>query len=319
MRNLHLIVLLFLIRPAVFAQGEKPAYKTIATTFESLYNRNSYDSIFNLFSAEMKKALPLDKNTAFFTELKSSAGQIISRHFERYQSPFAVYKTTCERQVLSLNVALDARFKISGFFIQPYTPQLPVPERNTTALKLPFREAWTVFWGGDTRAQNYHVDVAVQKNAFDFLITDSAGKTHKGDGNINDDYYAFGKEILALCDATVVLVVDGVRDNVPRYQNPLFVTGNTVILKTAANEFIVLAHFKQHSIMVKEGEAIKQGDVLGLCGNSGNSSEPHLHLHLQNVEDMNIATGVKCYFSKLFVNGKEKHDYSPVKGDVIKN
>jgi murein DD-endopeptidase MepM/ murein hydrolase activator NlpD len=78
-------------------------------------------------------------------------------------------------------------------------------------------------------------------------------------------------------------------------------------------------HFKQGSIQVRQGDRIKQGQLLGLCGNSGNSSEPHLHFHLQNTEDFNIATGVKCYFNKLLVNGVLQTDYSPVKGNKIKN
>jgi len=97
------------------------------------------------------------------------------------------------------------------------------------------------------------------------------------------------------------------------------VPGNTVIIKTQNNEYLFFAHFKQHSIKVQQGQKVKQGQLLGLCGNSGNSSEPHLHFHIQNVEDMNIATGVKCYFDKIIVNGREKTDYSPIKGDEIKN
>ncbi len=59
-------------------------------------------------------------------------------------------------------------------------------------------------------------------------------------------------------------------------------------------------------INVKQGQKIKQGELLGLCGNSGNSSEPHLHFHIQNVENMNNATGVKCYFEEFYVDGKLK-------------
>ena len=64
---------------------------------------------------------------------------------------------------------------------------------------------------------------------------------------------------------------------------------------------------------------MKKGEILGLCGNSGNSSEPHLHFHLQNVEDMNIATGAKSYFEEIYVNGRLKKDYSPIKNEKIKN
>lgn len=158
-----------------------------------------------------------------------------------------------------------------------------------------------------------------QKNAFDIVVKDTKGNSFKTDGKSNEDYYAFGREIIAPSDGQVVLVVDGVKDNKPGEFNPIYIPGNTVIIKTANNEYQFFAHFKQHSIKVAEGQKIKQGQALGLCGNSGNSSEPHLHFHIQNVENMNIATGVKCYFDKIMVNGQMKIDYSPIKGDQIRN
>ena len=88
--------------------------------------------------------------------------------------------------------------------------------------------------------------------------------------------------------------------------NPIYIPGNTVIIKTANDEYLFFAHFKQHSIKVKQGQQVKQGELLGLCGNSGNSTEPHLHFQIQNVENMNKATGVKSYFDNILVNGELK-------------
>lgn len=68
----------------------------------------------------------------------------------------------------------------------------------------------------------------------------------------------------------------------------------------------------------ESSDLVKRGQLLGLCGNSGNSSEPHLHFHLQDLEDFNKSTGIKCYFDKLQVNGSLKINYSPVKGDKVK-
>ena len=185
-------------------------------------------------------------------------------------------------------------------------------------LLLPFKDEWTVVWGGDTRELNYHVENEAQKHAFDMIITNEKGASYKTNGETNEDYYAFGKELYAPCDGEVVLVVDGVKDNKPGVMNPVYIPGNTVIIRTDKNEYLFFAHFKQHSIKVTQGQKLKQGELLGLCGNSGHSSEPHLHFHIQHVEDMNVATGVKCYFDKLLVNGKVKGNYSPVKGDRIK-
>ncbi|MBA4166509.1 MAG: M23 family metallopeptidase [Chitinophagaceae bacterium] len=75
---------------------------------------------------------------------------------------------------------------------------------------------------------------------------------------------------------------------------------------------------KKHSIIVKEGQRVKRGQILGQCGNSGNSLEPHLHFHIQNVEDLNIATGAKCYFDSIVVNGVFRAHYSQLKMNVSK-
>ena len=320
MKNSLLTLTLILSVINLFGQTEKAAYKTIADKFETFYNSSNYDSIFVMFSGDMQTTLPLDKTTEFLTDLKSQAGKITKRQFIKYQETYAVYKTNFEKALFAVNISIDENSKINGLSIKPFAEDnLPKIERNSTKLILPFKDEWMVIWGGDTKDLNYHVENEAQKNAFDLVITDSKGKSYKIDGQKNEDYYAFGKEVIAPCDGEIVLVVDGVKDNKPGQLNPIYVPGNTVIIKTEKNEFLFFAHFKQNSIKVKQEQKVKQGQLLGLCGNSGNSSEPHLHFHIQNVEDMNIATGIKCFFDKIIVNGKTKTDYSPIKNDKIKN
>ena len=303
-----------------FGQTEKETSKKVSAEFEIHYNSDDYKNIFDLFSSEMKSALPIEKTTEFLKGLKSKAGKIQQREFVKYEQTYASYKTNFEGAIFAVNISLDNNSKINGLFVKPFKENnLPKLKRNKTELILPFKDEWKVFWGGDTKKLNYHVESEAQKNAFDILITGKNGKTFKTDGETNEDYYAFGKELIAPCDAEVVLVVDGVKDNKPGVLNPIYVPGNTVILKTKNTEYLLFAHFKQNSIVVKQGQKVKQGELLGLCGNSGNSSEAHLHFHIQNVEDMNQATGAKCYFSEIIVNGELKKDYSPIKGELIKN
>lgn len=313
----YLVVVLFaLMVNSLSAQTETLANKIVTDKFVENYNKNNYKAIFLMFSTEMQQALPLVETNEYMTDLKSDVGKIISKDFLRFKKRnFASYKTKFEKDTLTLNISIDEHSKINGFDI---VEELPEIERNITKLSLPFKGEWTTVWGGDTKELNYHVESRAQKNAFDFLIKNETGKSYRTDGEINEDYYAFGKELVAPCDGEVVLVVDGVKDNKPGELNPIYVPGNTVIIKTGNKEYLFFAHFKQHSINVKQGQKVKQGELLGLCGNSGNSSEPHLHFHIQNVEDMNIATGVKCYFNQLFVNGETKSDYSPIKEDKIK-
>ena len=321
MKFFLLILALSFFSANTFGQTEKIDSKAIADNFEKKYNAGNYEAIFSMFGTEMQDVLPIDKTQAFLKRLKSEAGQIVKRQFVKYvKGNYASYKTNFERALFAVNISIDKNSKITGLFVIPFKDDnLPKMDRNLTKLILPFKGEWSVMWGGDTEELNYHVESVAQKNAFDFLIKNRKGITYKTSGETNEDYFAFGKELFAPCDGEVVLVVDGVKDNIPGDLNPYYNPGNSVIIKTAKNEYLFFAHFKQYSIKVEEGQKVTQGELLGLCGNSGNSSEPHLHFHIQNVENMNIATGVKCYFDRLLVNGQPATDYSPIRKDKIKS
>jgi murein DD-endopeptidase MepM/ murein hydrolase activator NlpD len=319
MKRIILTVTLSLCMTMVFAQTEMPTYRNVAMNFEKFYNSEKYDSIFFMFSKEMQSAVPLDKTKEFLTNLHLQAGKIQKTEFVKYESTYAVYKTQFDKTVFALNFSLDSVTKINGLFVNAFKDEtLPKIDRNKTKMYLPFKEEWTVIWGGDTKELNYHVESNAQKNAFDIVITDKKGKSYKTNGKTNEDFYAFGKQLFAPCDGQVVFVQDGVKENKPGELNPAYVGGNMVIIKTSNNEFVVFCHFKNGSVLVKEGQQIKRGQLLGHCGNSGQSSEPHLHFHLQNGIDMNTATGIKCYFDKVIVNGKLVKDYSPIQKEKIR-
>ncbi|WP_316813113.1 peptidoglycan DD-metalloendopeptidase family protein [Pedobacter heparinus] len=318
MKKSFLTILLSLGLCIAYGQTESPESKYAVSVFKKYYNNNQFDSIFSMFSASTKVALPLDKTRGFLNQLKSKYGNLTEMSFQDYQNGFGIYKSAFQNGLLTLSIAVNKDKEITGLYAKPYEEATQsLLKRNITAMRLPFNGAWSVFWGGDTKESNYHVVSKFQKNAFDIVIHDAAGKSFKTTGKTNEDYYAFGQPLLAPCDAEVVLAVDGVKDNVPGAVNPMYVVGNSVLLKTKNKEYILFAHFKQHSLKVKQGDQVKRGQLLGLCGNSGNSSEPHLHFHIQDAEDFNKATGVKCYFDQLKVNGAVKTDYSPVKGDRV--
>src|SRR4029079_12590680 len=144
-------------------------------------------------------------------------------------------------------------------------------------------------------------DVPNQRFALDLLGIGADGKTKRGDGTRNEDYYAFNRDVLAPADGTVIEVVDGVRDNPPGSLNSYSAVGNCVLIQHRGDEVSVLAHFQRGSIVVKAGDSVKRGQLLGKCGNSGNSSEPHLHYHLQNSPVLQDGLGIKCVFQKVVV------------------
>ncbi|MFY0602587.1 MAG: peptidoglycan DD-metalloendopeptidase family protein [Flavobacteriaceae bacterium] len=315
----YILIFLIFFTSLSFAQ-EKENYKKVASAFMELYNKKDYKAIFEMFDTNMKVALPLEKTIAMFTNNIAPAGKIKSMEFLMLKGTAHVYKTTLDNVLLDFTISLDSENNINGFYGALHQPKSKGPklERNTTKMQLPFKEEWTVFWGGTTVEQNYHVAYNNQKYAYDILIIKN-GKSFKTDGKKNEDYYVFGKEITAPCDAKVVKVITGVKDNIPGKLNPKQLTGNTVVLETANKEFIMMAHFKEKSIVVKEGQLVKAGQLLGKCGNSGNTTEAHLHLSLQNVKNMNEAAGGKIFFEKIKVNGEIKEDYLPVKNDKIQN
>ncbi|MBM4018511.1 MAG: M23 family metallopeptidase [Planctomycetes bacterium] len=196
------------------------------------------------------------------------------------------------------------------------------PPTNQTELRLPFSGRWKTAWGGDTKELNHHHDNPAQRCAFDFLGVGPDGKTRRGGGKNNEDYYCWGRPILAPADGTVTEAIDGVRDNSPGSMNGYAAVGNAVIIEHRPGEVSVLAHLRQGSVAVKAGQRVKAGQTVGLCGNSGNSSEPHLHYHLQDSPILQAGKAVRCRFREVAVVTRDgptetRADYSPVKGDVI--
>ena len=275
------------------------------------------------FAQVMTEAFPPAKAATVLQQLRGQFGRFLSFGAPKFPAPdAAVYPGKFERGELDIKLHLDARGQVDGLFFAQPEPDEVAPEANRVPLALPFKGRWLVFWGGDTAEQNYHVNHPDQRRAFDLLGVDAQGKTHVGDGTRNEDYACFGRELFAPADGVVLEAVDGVRDNVPGQMNPLSAIGNGVTLELGPQEYAVLAHMQQGSVRVKAGDKVRRGQVLGLCGNSGNSSEPHLHFHLQHRPVHHRTLGIKAFFEQVMVErrgGKptlEKR-YSPVKGDII--
>ncbi len=311
-----------LLAAAGLAQDPAERYVKVVGRMVEAINAGDYPGTQRDFSKIMLDAFPLEKAEPFFKDLVANYGKITRLGPPRLTPPNqAVFPAFFERTVLDIRIILDHEDQIVGLWFNPHMADIPVPESHATVLRLPFAGRWQVVWGGDTRELNQHHDVTNQRYAFDFLGTDEQGKSYKNDGSRNEDYYAFGREILAPADGVVTDVIEGVRDNQPGSMNPYSAVGNAVFVRHRDYEVSVFAHFQQGSIRVRAGDAVKAGQVLGLCGNSGNSSEPHLHYHLQNTSVIQEGTGIKCFFDKVILTrgGKTlaERRCSPIKGDLV--
>jgi murein DD-endopeptidase MepM/ murein hydrolase activator NlpD len=323
MKKLVLISLvLFLLPSAVSAAEVTDRFEKVVNRMVKAINDANWPGVQTDFAKITLDAFPLEKSTPFFQGLVAQYGKIVKLDAGRFTPPnIVVFPARFERGILDIKIVLDSQDKIIGLWFLPHTPDVAVVEKHQTQLSLPFKGKWLVFWGGDTKELNYHHDTPNQRFAFDFIGVGEDGKTHKGEGKTNEDYYAFGREVIAPADGVVTDVINGVRDNVPGSMNPYSAVGNAVIIQHRESEVSVLAHLKLDSIKVKAGDKVTAGQLIGLCGNSGNSSEPHLHYHLQNTPVIQDGTGIKCIFQKVTAvkDGQEqvKTNYSPVKGDII--
>ncbi len=129
MRRTTIILILTFMTNVMFGQTDN--YKKAIENFQSNYNIEKYDDIFNTFSSEMKQALPIDKTKQFLSGLKSQVGKIEKTEFVSYQQgTYATYKTNFEKAVLAVNISLNKQNQINGLFIKSY--EEPIKTKSTT-------------------------------------------------------------------------------------------------------------------------------------------------------------------------------------------
>ena len=110
--------------------------------------------------------------------------------------------------------------------------------------------------------------------------------------------------MLAPADGTVVQVTDSYADNPPGRPDQVLPSGNRVPIWHGNQEYSLLTHLKQNSIKIKQGAKVKQGDVAGECGNSGNSPAPHLEYRLQNSRGIPLPQTMPVQFVDYVAGGK---------------
>ncbi|OFD64313.1 hypothetical protein BWGOE4_18530 [Bacillus mycoides] len=178
-------------------------------------------------------------------------------------------------------------------------------------VRFPLNERALVGWGGDRLETNYHVIKPNERWAYDILIPPAEVKSSK-----LEDYGIYGVKVMAPASGTVVSVNNDEKDLVPGSDDFQSMAGNHIYLRLdETGTFLFLAHLKKGSIKVKEGQHVNEGEVLAQVGNSGSSSEPHLHIHHQRQDPSNtsmfLTEGLPLYFRT------EKGAMMPERGTYI--
>ena len=165
---------------------------------------------------------------------------------------------------------------------------------------------------------------APERYAIDFIKLGDDGSSYSGDQSKNSSYHAYGVPILAVADGKIVSLKDGLPENVPQAKqmavtmNLVNIAGNHLVEDIGGGLYAGYAHLIPGSITVKPGARVHRGQVLGRLGNSGNSTEPHLHIQVCNAPSFLICEGVPMEFKRMSLTKYRirKRGETPVKLDL---
>lgn len=181
----------------------------------------------------------------------------------------------------------------------------------------PVKGRWYV--GSASSARSHHRARPAHEFALDLLKISADGSSHRGSGTRPDDYYAFGENVCAVADGVVVRAVNDIpetempragesrQDFAVRVLDAMWkkdpsgriAEGNLVIIRHAGGEHSVYVHLKSGSVRVKDGDKVRQGELIGQVGISGDGFQPHLHFQINDGPDPQYSRGLPLYFTNV--------------------
>lgn len=275
----------------------------------SLIMADEYERLYAQFSPPLKADVSLQEFRAlgkdFVKEIESFQQQ--SHLLLNGNETFVWTDETTEK---GLMVVMDTKGTIQGIRILDF---IQYPETDETLSKtvfdMPFHGEWLVVWGGKNVFVNYHYEFEFVRYALDF-VKEKNGYSYEGDPTLNESYYAFNEDILTPAAGKVVAAVDGIADNKPGSPTGMVSTplGNHVTIQHDNGEFSTLGHFKNGSVIVKPGDIVTVGQRIAKVGNSGESTEPHLHIQVQTKIDEETILNIPMAW---------KDGLQPIQGDIV--
>ena len=241
----------------------------------------------DFLSTALDAALPI----LFLISALLAYSRIRHRPWNRSTSIMRTHGFTAAMAVFFL--ALTAR-ALSGYGYQETAVELDFPLAGGT---------YYIGQGGSATSINSHYADRSQRYALDIVALDGLGA--RAAGLMPKDlpsYFAYDRAVKSPCTGVAIATHDGIDDNKISETNTRDPAGNHIVLACGPAR-VLLAHLRKGSIAVHGGELVTAGETLGRVGNSGNSSEPHLHMHayLGGVMDYNAGEGVPMTFGGRFL------------------
>lgn len=188
---------------------------------------------------------------------------------------------------------------------------------------LPFLECWTVANGGNNKETSHSWSICNQRYAYDFYIQKN-GSTFSGNGKNVTDYFCYGKTVLAAADGIVIEIKNLFEDTpIPEKEevdcHASDVRGNYIIIQHSEHEYSTIAHIKKDSFCVKVGDKVYRGQQIACCGNSGNTSEPHIHFQVQQGKSFLLSASLPIWFEKIRNHSISHNSPHISRGDIVEN
>ena len=194
-------------------------------------------------------------------------------------------------------------------------PELTVSPLRAITIQPPLRGAgWAAFNGCCTPNAHRNVRVAAgtrigtaETFAIDFLRVD-VNRFYEGNGKSNAQYPYFGAPVHAVAAGNVVARHDGMEESTPfqpatTLHKPEDFGGNYVLIRQAEGVYAFYAHLQKSSVAVAVGQRVPVGAVIGRLGNSGNSTNPHLHFGLLDRPDFLTGYSLPFVFPDFTLSG----------------
>ena len=170
---------------------------------------------------------------------------------------------------------------VGAAYLFPLIPKsLPHPaESDCVILDLPVKGTWLAGQAGASVITNGH---SKNRYAIDILKLGPDGRMFKGKEKHVTDFYSYDEPVFAPADGRITQVVDSVQSDLLGNMDKNNSGGNYIIIDIGDEKYVYFGHLKKGSITVEQGQFVEAGALLGHIGNSGYSTHPHLHMHIQN-------------------------------------
>jgi murein DD-endopeptidase MepM/ murein hydrolase activator NlpD len=219
------------------------------------------------------------------------------------------------------------------------TPVVPVDRKPVIVISPPLRgDGWMASNGPSPTSVHRRAilpleghAVISQRFAIDWAQVHPDGEWYRGDPLNNKSYRSYGQMAYAVADGAITEAKDGIPENTPGPTSRAVemtletMPGNHIIEQIGDGAYATYAHLQPGSLRVKVGDHVRPGQVLGLLGNSGNSTAPHLHFQICNANSMMACEGLPYAFNSFEVAGRwkpgdsiSKHEMEiPTEGEVV--